>query len=242
MFVMKTISKSLLSGIRRLQANVVSNWDRRNRTVYLTKLFTCNDALISTRCALALLRQQWSSCSRMKTVNNTTFKIVKFSVTIKAKTIQRNNTVKYNTGRAMHGFHASDSSMNGICTLLERDDHLHWSFILWGWVGSRVADEANPSTESSGTVTGQDSGARSCTEGLMQRAFRSACLILAVSMRCCSYASAPLWIALGHADRYCASVSHELWSTPKSFMEALSVSLKRFFWPPWQRTPVCSSP
>ena len=89
---------------------------------------------------------------------------------------------------------------------------------------------------------GQDNGAGACAEGLMQRAFRAARLVLAVSMRCCSYAAAPLWIALRHADWSCASVSHELWSNPKSSMEALSVSLKRFFWSPWQRTPVCSSP
>ena len=110
---------------------------------------------------------------------------------------------------------------DGVRPLLERDDHLHWSFILWDLVDLKVADEANLSPESSGTVR---AGQRS--RGLCWRvdatAVQAACLVLAVSMRCCSYAAAPLWIALRHADRSCASVSHELWSTPKSFMEALS--------------------
>ena len=77
------------------------------------------------------------------------------------------------------------------------------------WVGSKVADEANPTPESSGTVRA-GSGAGACAEGSMQRAFQAARLILAVSMHCCSYAAAPLWFALCYADRFCASVSHEL--------------------------------
>ena len=35
------------------------------------------------------------------------------------------------------------------------DDHLCWSFILWDWVGSEVADEANMSLKNSGTLAAE---------------------------------------------------------------------------------------
>lgn len=44
------------------------------------------------------------------------------------------------------------SSMCLIRPLSERNDHLHWSFILRDWVGSEVAAEVYPTPECSGTV------------------------------------------------------------------------------------------
>ena len=90
---------------------------------------------------------------------------------------------------------------------------------------------------------GQDSPVAACCGGLlMARDLRAVRLFLAVVMRCASCTAAPFLIAPRHAGRSWARVSHELWSMPKSFREAFRVSLKRFFWPPWERAPSSSSP
>ena len=112
--------------------------------------------------------------------------------------------------------------------LLEGDYHLHSSLILWDWACSEETDEAD-SSHCPPTPWVQGSWAEIGSKGLMYRAIRAARLVLAVSIRCCSYATSPLLIALRHADRSWESVSPELCSTPESFMEALSVPLKHFF-------------
>ena len=40
----------------------------------------------------------------------------------------------------------------------------------------------------------------------------------------------------------CTRYSRQLGAIPKDFVETFSVSLKRFFWPPWERLPWNSSP
>ena len=45
-----------------------------------------------------------------------------------------------------------------------------------------------------------------------------------------------------HFVRSCAICSHDSLGMLKSLREVLSVSLYRFFWPPWERFPICSSP
>ena len=89
---------------------------------------------------------------------------------------------------------------------------------------------------------GQGRRAWDGADGLILPAFHAARLVLPVSICWYSYATALWLISLRHAERSRASFSHELWSIPKSVVEALSVSLKHFFWPPWQRSPVSSYP
>ena len=67
--------------------------------------------------------------------------------------------------------------------------------------------------------------------------FCSASLILFAS-----YSSAPLLMRPCNFVRPCAICSRDSAGMLKSLREALRVSLYRFFWPPWERFPICSSP
>ena len=75
---------------------------------------------------------------------------------------------------------------------------------------------------------------------------------LALSFRCArfcsaslilfaSYSPTPLLMRPRHFVRSCAICSHESVGMLKSLREALRVSLYRFFWPQWERFPICSS-
>ena len=57
-----------------------------------------------------------------------------------------------------------------------------------------------------------------------------------------SYSPAPLLTRPRHFVRSCAICSHDSVGMLKSLREALRVSLYRFFWPPWERFPICNSP
>ena len=76
---------------------------------------------------------------------------------------------------------------------------------------------------------------------------------LALAFRCARFCSAslilfascspgPLLMRPRHFVRSCAICSHGSVGMLKSLREALRVSLYRFFWPPWERFPICSSP
>ena len=57
----------------------------------------------------------------------------------------------------------------------------------------------------------------------------------AATVQLVSHALAPLWTADRHAALSWADCSHVLWLMLNAFSEAFSVSLNRFFWPPWER-------
>ena len=67
--------------------------------------------------------------------------------------------------------------------------------------------------------------------------FCSASLILFVS-----YSPAPTLMRPCHFVRSCAICPHDSVGMLKSLREALRVSLYRFFWPSWERFPICGSP
>ena len=56
------------------------------------------------------------------------------------------------------------------------------------------------------------------------------------------YSSAPLFMRPRHFAWSCAICSRGSVGMLKSLREALRMSLYRFFWPPWERFPSCSSP
>ena len=57
-----------------------------------------------------------------------------------------------------------------------------------------------------------------------------------------SYCAAPLLMRQRHFVRSCAACSQDSVGILKSLSEALRVSFERFFWPPCERFPSCSSP
>lgn len=77
---------------------------------------------------------------------------------------------------------------------------------------------------------------------LQDRDLRALRLVLAASVRWTSKATAPFATAPRQVGRFWSSVTQDVWSKPESFKEAFRLSLKRFFWPPWERAPAYSSP
>ena len=75
-------------------------------------------------------------------------------------------------------------------------------------------------------------------------AFHCARFCSASLIRFASFSPAPLLMRPHHFVRSCAICSHNHDSVGmlKSLRETLRVSLYRFFWPPWERFPTCSSP
>ena len=73
-------------------------------------------------------------------------------------------------------------------------------------------------------------------------AFRCAGFCSALLIRFASYSPAPLLMRPRRFVRSCAICSHDSVGMLKSLMEALRVWLYRFFWPPWEHFPTCSSP
>ena len=73
-------------------------------------------------------------------------------------------------------------------------------------------------------------------------AFCCAHFCLASLILFASYLLAPLLMRLQHFVWSCAICSDDSVGMLKSLREALMVSLYRFFWPPWERFPICSSP
>ena len=78
----------------------------------------------------------------------------------------------------------------------------------------------------------------------------SAGVVLALAFRYARFCSASLIILLRfpflmspcHFVRSCEICCHDFVGMLKSLREALRVSLYRFFGPPWERFPTCSSP
>ena len=58
----------------------------------------------------------------------------------------------------------------------------------------------------------------------------------------CFVFTTPVLMRPLHFVRSCAICSHDTVGMLKSLREALRVSLYCFFWPPWERFPICSSP
>ena len=73
-------------------------------------------------------------------------------------------------------------------------------------------------------------------------AFRCARFCSASLILFASYSPAPLLMRPRHFVRSCAMCSHDSVGMLKSLRDALRVSLYRFFWPPSERFPTCSSP
>ena len=78
--------------------------------------------------------------------------------------------------------------------------------------------------------------------GALALAFRCARFCSASLILFASYSPAPLLMRPRHFVRSCAICSHDYVCILKSLREALRMSLYRFFWPPWERFPTCSSP
>ena len=106
-----------------------------------------------------------------------------------------------------------------------------------------MADETNLSSKLPVADRTRDQNKEESSVGdALALAFRCARFCSASLIRFPSYSSAPLLMRPRHFVRSCAICSHDSFGMLKSLREALRVSLYRFFWPPWERFPTCSSP
>ena len=125
------------------------------------------------------------------------------------------------------------SSVDGTRTILS-------SLVLRSCsVGPQMTDEANLRSEESLTVGTRYCGRRWRISGPVLSGLSSAfCSIHPTRLACLGTivnSRPPL-------PQSWANVSQELWSMLKDVSDDFSVSLKRFFWPPWDCFPFCNSP
>ena len=99
-----------------------------------------------------------------------------------------------------------------------------------------MADKANPCTEGTLVVGTWDEG------DVSARAFLACFLCSAAAVLFASHILESLCMEERHMARSMTVCSQESGVMAKAFRDVFRVSLKRFFWPPWDRFPCCSSP
>ena len=110
------------------------------------------------------------------------------------------------------------------------------------FVCSKMADEANLTLNCLLQIQQERSEEESSVGDALALAFRYARFCSASLILFVSYSPAPFLMRPRHFIRSCAICSHDSVGMLKSLREALRVSLYRFFWPPWEHFPTCSSP